>query len=128
MRIQRTGNATYSAIVCPLIREPVCVSRVKSTGSHREGVGARCTFMLLKLPHCAAVRAQQKIHQFFFCCVPYKMRTKVSNSKQQKNNNSCDVVEIFLSLHLQLHTMTARIFYEVGVEVSAPIFCIFTAS
>jgi hypothetical protein len=56
------------------------------------------------------------------------MRTKVSNSKQQKNNNSCDVVEIFLSLHLQLHTMTARIFYEVGVEVSAPIFCIFTAS
>jgi hypothetical protein len=76
-------------------------------------------------PLCCCARTT-KNSSFFF--VLYKMRTKVSNSKQQKNDNSCDVVEIFLSLHLQLHTMTARTFYEVGVEVGAPIFCIFTAS
>ncbi len=45
------------------------------------------------------------------------MCTKTLTTEKSK---PCDIIEIFLSLHPQLHMMTAQVIYQVGIEVSVP--------
>lgn len=70
--------------------------------------------------------AHQTFHHFFLLHPIHNAYQNTNNSKQQKKSKLSDIIKIFLSLHLQLHAITAQVIYQVGIEVSVPTFCILT--